>query len=148
MSDESIREPKIVAASGFFDPIHRGHIEYLQLAKKQGDKLVVILNNDKQCILKKGDVFMPIEDKKAILEALECVDEVFVSIDGDISVCESLRVVKPHIFAKGGDRFATEIPEAKVCIDLGIKMVDNLGKKLQSSSDLIKRSNLEDNQNV
>ena len=105
---------------------------------KEGDKLVVILNNDKQCILKKGDVFMPIEDKKAILEALECVDEVFVSIDGDISVCESLRAVKPHIFAKGGDRFATEIPEAKVCIDLGIKMVDNLGKKLQSSSELIK----------
>lgn len=129
---------KIVVASGFFDPIHRGHIEYLQLAKKQGDRLIVILNNDKQCEIKKGRAFMPVEDKKAILEALECVDEVFISIDEDISVCESIRAVNPHIFAKGGDRFSHEIPEAQVCRELGIEIRDSLGEKLQSSSDLIK----------
>lgn len=138
---KSKKELKIVAVSGFFDPIHRGHIEYLQLSKKLGDKLVVILNNDKQCVAKKGKAFMPVEDKKAILEAIECVDEVFVSIDEvdeHISICESLKAVKPHIFAKGGDRFSYEIPEAKVCFDLGIKIVDRVGEKLQSSSELIK----------
>ena len=130
---------KVVAVSGYFDPIHRGHIEYMQLAKKLGDKLVVILNNDKQCIKKKGKAFMPIEDKKAILEELKCVDEVFVSIDEVdeyISICDSLKALKPDIFAKGGDRFNYEIPEAKVCKELGIKIVDGLGDKIQSSSDL------------
>lgn len=129
---------EIVAISGFFDPIHRGHIEYIQLAKGLGDKLVVILNSDEQCVMKKGRAFMPIEDRKTILEALKYVDEVFVSIDKDISVCESLKAVKPHIFAKGGDRFSYEIPEAKICEELGISIVDSLGKKIQSSSELIK----------
>lgn len=131
---------KIVAISGYFDPIHRGHIEYLKLAKKLGDKLIVILNNDKQITLKKGKPFMPLEDRKAILEAIKFVDEIFISIDEDKSVCESLRVVKPDIFAKGGDRFIEEIPEAKICRELGIKMIDRLGKKIQSSSELIKNS--------
>ena len=134
------KEQVIVVVSGFFDPIHRGHVEYIQLAKKLGDKLVVILNNDKQCEIKKGRAFMPVGDKKAILEAMQDVDEVFVSIDENISVCESIRAVKPHIFAKGGDRFSTEIPEAKVCQELGIKIVDRLGEKVQSSSNLIKRA--------
>jgi len=129
---------KIVAISGYFDPIHRGHIEYIYLAKKLGDKLIVILNNDNQCVAKKGKAFMPIEDKKAILEALGHVDEVFVSVDEDSSVCESLKIIKPHIFAQGGDRFSDEVPEGKVCKELGIEMVDSLGKKLQSSSELIK----------
>ena len=144
--EEKMTEIKIIAISGYFDPIHRGHIEYIQLAKKLGDKLIVILNNDHQCAIKKGRAFMPIEDKRAILEALEHVDEVFVSIDEDETVCESLKALKPHIFAQGGDRFSYEVPEVKVCEDLGISIVDNLGKKLQSSSELIKtQKNFEEN---
>jgi len=133
-----VNEERIIVISGYFDPIHKGHIEYIQLAKKLGDKLIVILNNDNQCAMKKGKAFMPIEDKKAILEAMEYVDEVFVSIDEDGSVCESLKAIKPHVFAQGGDRFSDEVPEGKVCRELGIEMVDNLGTKLQSSSDLIR----------
>ncbi len=133
---------KIVAASGYFDPMHRGHIEYLKLSKeladKIGAKLVVILNNDKQLILKKGKPFMPLEDRKAILEAIKFVDEIFVSIDEDRSVCKSLEAVKPDIFAKGGDRFSSEIPEAETCRKLGIRIIDRLGNKVQSSSELIK----------
>ncbi|MEK6872001.1 MAG: adenylyltransferase/cytidyltransferase family protein [Nanoarchaeota archaeon] len=125
---------KIVAVSGYFDPIHIGHIEYLKLAKKLGDTLIVILNNDHQAMLKKGKPFMPLEDRKAILEAIKYVDEVFISIDTDKSVCKSLQAIKPHIFAKGGDRFANEIPEKKICEELGIKIVDGLGEKIQSSS--------------
>ncbi|MFH1803250.1 MAG: adenylyltransferase/cytidyltransferase family protein [archaeon] len=132
-------EEKVVVASGYFDPIHAGHVEYLQLAKKQGDKLVVIVNNDKQTIQKKGYEFMPFKERMEIVKALACVDEVFPSIDEDPSVCKSIEAVKPDIFAKGGDRFSYEIPEAAVCKALGIEIRDNLGMKIQSSSDLVKR---------
>lgn len=126
---------KIVAVSGYFDPLHIGHIEYFKLAKKLGDKLIVILNNDKQAILKKGKQFMPLEERKKILEALRDVDEVFISIDEDETVCKSLEAVKPDIFAKGGDRFAGEIPETEICEKLGIKIIDGLGNKIRSSRD-------------
>ena len=125
---------KVIAVSGYFDPLHVGHIEYIQLSKKLGDKLVVILNNDKQAGLKTGKAFMPLEERKKILESLRDVDEVFVSIDDDASICKSLEAVRPDIFAKGGDRFIEEIPESSICRELGIEMVDGLGKKIQSSS--------------
>lgn len=131
---------KVIVASGYFNPLHKGHVEYLKLAKQLGDKLIVILNNDHQVALKKSKPFMDQEERKIILEALEDVDEVFLSIDKDLSVCKSLEAIKPDIFAKGGDRFNYEIPEAKICRDLGIKVVDNLGKKIQSSSELVKNS--------
>ena len=141
-----MKNQTIVMNSGYFDPLHIGHIECMELSKNLGDKLVVILNNDYQCELKKGEVFMPEEERKKILEALKYVDEVFVSIDKDRSVCESTNsIAKKYkgneiIFAKGGDRFSSEIPEAKVCKEFGIKIVDNLGKKIQSSSWLIEKS--------
>lgn len=76
---------------------------------------------------------MKLEERKKILEALRDVDEVFVSIDEDETVCKSLEKLKPDIFAKGGDRFIGEVPETEICKKLGIKMVDRLGKKIQSS---------------
>jgi len=124
---------KTVAVSGYFDPLHVGHVEYFKLAKKLGDRLVVILNNDKQAKLKKGSAFMPQEERRAILEALRDVDEVFLSIDTDSTVCRSLEALKPDIFAKGGDRFIGEVPETEVCREMGVEMVDSLGKKIQSS---------------
>lgn len=133
---------KIIIASGYFDPLHAGHVEYLQLAKSLEGKLIVILNNDYQCRLKKGKAFMPQEEKKKILEELKSVDEVFLSVDEDKSVCESIRKIaeryldKEIVFAKGGDRFSYEIPEAKVCEEFNIKIADKLGNKIQSSSNL------------
>jgi len=130
----------VVAVSGYFDPIHVGHIEYFKLAKDlAGDdgKLIVILNNDKQSIMKKGKVFMPVYERKIILESIKYVDEVYISVDVDSSVCKSIELICPDIFANGGDRFIYEIPEAVVCKRLGIKMVDGLGKKIRSSSELI-----------
>ncbi|MGV8142044.1 MAG: adenylyltransferase/cytidyltransferase family protein [Candidatus Pacearchaeota archaeon] len=126
-----------VAASGYFDPLHKGHIEYLQEAKNLGDRLVVIVNSDLQASLKKGKSFMPQDQRIAIIESLSFVDEVFLSIDKDKSVCLSLAKIKPDIFAKGGDRTAGEIPEGDVCKRLGIKIVDGLGAKVESSSRLI-----------
>jgi cytidyltransferase-like protein len=129
-----------IAASGYFDPIHSGHIEYLRLAKNLGNKLVVILNNQEQCVLKKGKPFMPLKDKINILEELKCVDRVLVSIDEDLTVIKSLEALEPDIFAKGGDRYSYEIPELDICKKLNIEIVDGIGEKKQSSSDLITKS--------
>ena len=146
IEDEYKRDKKIiVVASGYFDPLHLGHVEYLTFAKQLGNKLIVILNNDEQAKLKKGKSFMKLEERKKILEALKCVDEVFVSIDLDPSVCKSLEAIKPDIFAKGGDRFIHEIPESGICEKCGIKIVDGLGDKIQSSSELIKNSSNHEN---
>ena len=125
-----------VAVSGYFDPIHVGHLEYLQLAKKLGDNLIVIINNNLQAELKKGSTFMDEKDRMEIVAALRCVDEVFLSIDTDKSVCKSLEYIKPDIFANGGDRSLDEIPETAVMKKYNIKMVDGLGSKIRSSSDL------------
>jgi D-beta-D-heptose 7-phosphate kinase/D-beta-D-heptose 1-phosphate adenosyltransferase len=129
---------KIVCASGYFNPLHKGHVEYLEKAKSLGNYLIVIVNSDEQRKLKGSKEFMDQQERMNIVKALRCVDEVFLSIDKDGTVCESLKAIKPHIFAKGGDRFASEIPEAKVCNDLNIEMVDGLGNKIQSSSWLLK----------
>ena len=130
----------IVAASGYFDPLHIGHIDYLKRAKSLGDELVVIVNNDEQTRNKKGKEFMPSKERMVIVGALKFVDRVFESIDHDKSVCKSLEYLQPTIFAKGGDRYAGEIPEKGVCDRYHIKIVDGLGEKIQSSSILIKRS--------
>jgi len=126
----------VVAVSGYFDPIHVGHLEYLKLAKQLGDKLVVIINNDFQARIKKGKSFMNENDRVEIVASLKCVDEVFLSIDRDSSVCKSLEFIQPNIFANGGDRKLEEIPETKIMKKYGIKMVDGLGGKIRSSSDL------------
>jgi len=125
-----------VAVSGYFDPIHVGHLEFLELAKKLGDNLIVIINNNLQAELKKGSTFMDEKDRMEIVAALRCVDEVFLSIDTDKSVCKSLERIKPDIFANGGDRLLNEIPETAVMKKYNIKMVDGLGSKIRSSSDL------------
>ena len=137
MKNKSLR----VAVSGYFNPIHSGHIEYFTLAKElagKNGKLIVILNNDEQIALKGSKPFWNLEERRKIIEAIKYVDEVYVSIDKDESVCKSLMVVAPDIFAKGGDRFANEVPEAKICKKLKIKMIDGLEKKIQASSELIK----------
>ena len=136
-----MKKEKVVIVSGYFDPLHVGHLEYLQMASQLGDKLLVIVNNDEQAKLKKGESFMSERDRMEIIYALECVDEVLISCDEDASVCKSLELAaqfKPMadlIFAKGGDRNFGEVPEVDICKKLGIEMVDNLGEKIRSSSE-------------
>ena len=127
---------KVVAISGYFDPIHVGHLEYINMAKKLGDKLVDIVNNNYQCELKKGKFFMDEKDRLTIISNLKNVDEVFLSIDEDKTVCASLEKIKPDIFANGGDRKNYEIPESVICKKYDIKIIDGLGEKIRSSSDL------------
>ena len=125
-----------VAISGYFDPIHVGHLEYIIEAKKLGDKLIVIVNNNHQCLLKKGKPFMDENDRVTIVSSIKYVDEVFLSIDKDKTVCKSLEKIKPTIFANGGDRKNYEIPESVICNKYNIEIIDGLGEKIRSSSDL------------
>lgn len=132
---------KVVAVSGGFDPIHIGHLRMFQEARALGDRLVVILNNDYWLIKKKGFVFMPQEERAEIIAAFPFVDEVVLTVheegSEDRSICKELELLKPHIFANGGDRRnEDEIPESAVCREHGIEMVFNVGRggKVQSSS--------------
>ena len=125
-----------IAVSGYFDPIHVGHLEYLKMAKSLGDILVVIVNNNRQCVLKKGKFFMDENDRLEIVKAIKYVDEVVLSVDKDKTVCKSLELIRPNIFANGGDRSTDEVPETSVCKKYKIEMVDGLGEKIRSSSSL------------
>ena len=133
---------KIVCVSGYFDPIHVGHLEYFKNAKKLGDKLLVIVNNDEQATLKKGKPFMSVDERIVLINELECVDIVVKSIDTDRTVCQTLATLepKPTYFCNGGDQFNDIIPEAEICNQRGIILADGLGEKIQSSSWLIKKS--------
>lgn len=128
-----------VVASGYFNPLHEGHLDYLEMSKSLGDRLIVIVNSDDQAILKHGHSFIDENTRKRIVESLRFVDWAMIAIDKDLSVCESLEAIKPDIFAKGGDRHKGEIPEAPICERLGIKIIDGLGDKIQSSSELIRK---------
>jgi cytidyltransferase-like protein len=130
----------IACVSGYFDPIHIGHIEYFKSSKQIADKLMVIVNNDEQAILKKGKAFMPADERIKIIQELKCVDYVVKSIDLDRTVCATLASVtpKPDFFCNGGDQNNHSIPEADICNQLGIELRDGFGEKIQSSSWLIK----------
>lgn len=131
----------VVAVSGYFNPLHVGHLEMIQKAKKLGDKLVAIVNSDIQVGLKGSVPFMSEKDRLEIIGALRDVDEVFLSIDKDKTVCRSIAKIKPDIFANGGDRKSIgDVPEFPVCQKLGITMVDGLGKKIRASSLMIAKA--------
>lgn len=131
----------IVAVSGYFNPLHVGHLDMIEKAKKLGDKLIAIVNNDTQVGLKGSVPFMSQKDRVRIIAALRDVDEVFLSIDKDKTVCKSLKKIKPDIFANGGDRKnINDVPEFPICEEYGIKMVDGLGRKIRASSKMIARA--------
>jgi cytidyltransferase-like protein len=131
---------KIACVSGYFDPIHIGHIEYFKKSKLIANKLIVIVNNDEQAILKKGKPFMPVDERIKIIEELKCVDYVFKSIDLDRTVCKTIETLipVPTFFCNGGDQNNNTIPEKEICDKLGIELRDGFGEKIQSSSWLIK----------
>ncbi len=131
---------KLVCVSGYFNPLHCGHIEYFEKSKQLGNKLIVIVNNDKQSILKKGTSFMPEDERLKIIRSLKIVDMAVLSIDEDRTVCKTLESVRPDIFTNGGDQFNDIIPEKSICEKLGIELVDGMGLKIQSSSWLLSKA--------
>ena len=136
-------QPIIVAVSGGFDPIHSGHIRMIEEAKKLGDRLVVILNNDNWLRKKKGKVFMTENERRDVIQALRAVDEVVITSHtadtNDMSVCNELRNVRPHIFANGGDRVYDNTLEIQVCNEINCRLAFGIGAggKIQSSSWLL-----------
>lgn len=128
----------LVATSGGFDPVHLGHLKLFREAKKLGDKLVVIVNDDGWLQRKKGRVFMPLEDRIEIIKEFRCVDLVVVWDDGSENTSGALEILRPQIFANGGDRKnKNDIPEAKICEEIGCKIIFNVGGgKIRSSSEL------------
>lgn len=130
---------KTIVASGFFDPLHSGHLEYLSKAKDLGDYLIVLVNSNEAAQRKKGFYFMDQAERMKIIQSLKFVDEVLLAIDHDGTVATSLQQIKPAIFAKGGDRTIDNLPieEITVCQTCHIEIVTGLGHKIQSSSNLI-----------
>ncbi len=129
---------KKVAVSGYFIWLHTGHLDYFKRAKKLGE-VVAIVNNDRQQVLKYGKVIVPLKQRIETIKAVKYIDKVVPSIDQDKSVSKTLAKINPDIFAKGGDKTKENIPETEVCQKLGIKVIDRLGLKISSSSELMKK---------
>jgi cytidyltransferase-like protein len=137
---------KAIIVSGYFNPLHKGHIEYFTKANRLADELIVIVNNDKQRQLKGSKEFMLEDERCLIISNLKIVDKVFLSIDKDKTVVKTLEMIYNEksqsfnlIFGNGGDQDNSKIPETDICEKLGIEMIDNLGDKIQSSSWLINK---------
>ena len=129
---------KAVIVSGYFNPIHKGHIEYFKNAKANADKLFVIVNSDFQRALKGSKEFQDEKERIFIIENLRLVDNCFLSIDKDRTVIESIKMIFNQygnqyqlIFANGGDQNNDTIPERPICEELGIELLDGLGRKIQ-----------------
>ena len=138
---------KGIIVSGYFNPLHKGHLEYFIFAKKRGDELIVIVNNDIQRKIKGSKKFMLEEERMLIISSLKIVDKVFLSIDKDSTVSKTIKKIHQDLshkyclfFANGGDQ-TNDCPEKKMCNELNIEMIDNLGNKIQSSSWLLKNEN-------
>jgi cytidyltransferase-like protein len=135
MADESY-----IALSGGFDPVTIGHVRMFRDAARLG-KTIVLLNSDAWLLRKKSYVFMPFEQRKEILEAMQDVWLVLPAMDNDDSVCQSVLDLKDTIsyFGNGGDRAAYNTPEKDICTKNGIQVIYGLGGgKIASSSELVK----------
>lgn len=135
-----------VVVSGYFNPVHKGHLELLYKAKSLGDFLIVIVNSDEQRELKGSKEFMGEEERLQVIKSLKPVDFALISVDKDKTQCATLKEVWTMfsrafniIFANGGDQTNVSIPEAETCNFLNIKLIDGLGKKVQSSSWLLNK---------
>lgn len=145
-------KPKAIIVSGYFNPLHKGHIEYFKLSKNKGDVLIVIVNNDIQRELKQSKEFMNEDERCLIISELKLVDIVYKSIDVDRTVKMTLELIHKELsskfslsFANGGDQNNSTIPEKSLCEKLGISLIDGLGDKVQSSSWILKNKNKNEN---
>ena len=137
---------KLLIVSGYFNPIHKGHLEYFNYAKELADELFVIVNSDLQRSLKGSKEFQKEAERLFIVQNIKAVDKAMISIDQDRTVCASIRSVFEKYgdtyqigFANGVDQDNHSIPEAPICRELHIELIDGLGAKIQSSSWLLNK---------
>ena len=138
---------KAIIVSGYFNPLHKGHLAYFNNAKALCDELFVIVNNDHQRELKGSKPFQHEMERLLIVSNIKAVDKAILSIDQDRTVCESIRLLANQYrtdydlaFANGGDQNNDTIPEILVCKELGVALIDGLGEKIQSSSWLLEKT--------
>ena len=139
-------KPKAIIVSGYFNPLHKGHLELFEKAKALGDQLWVIVNSDLQRKLKGSKEFMDQDERLIIVSAIKYVDRALISKDQDKTQCSTLAYLAEKnnqkfelIFANGGDQNNESIPESEVCKEKGIGLIEDLGDKIQSSSWLLKK---------
>ncbi|MDA8658132.1 adenylyltransferase/cytidyltransferase family protein [Flavobacteriaceae bacterium] len=139
-------KPKAIIVSGYFNPLHKGHLELFQKAKASGDQLWVIVNSDHQRALKGSKEFMLEDERLIIVSAIEIIDKALISIDQDKTQCATLADLADKFsseyelyFANGGDQNNDTISEVSVCKEKGIGLLEGLGEKIQSSSWLFKK---------
>lgn len=151
----SKKQYKVMLVSGGFDPVHKGHLEMIEMARKTADEVWVILNNDDWLIRKKGQAFMNEEEREYIMSQVKGVTKTFICnprIASDKSVCDGIysaiqeykRSYEGNMsmaFGNGGDRVKGNIPEEEYCNTMGVDFVFGLGKKVQSSSWLLEKFN-------
>jgi cytidyltransferase-like protein len=138
---------KVIIVSGFFNPLHGGHLDMIEAAAKMGEKLIVIVNNDDQQLIKKGKIILDEKNRLRLMRALKGVDEVVLSIDKDLPVINTLEMVaRQHpgdelVFANGGDRNSTAVvPETEVCDKYNIEMRFDAGEGKPDSSTRINQA--------
>jgi len=136
---------KAIIVSGYFNPIHKGHLEYFNNAKALADELFVIVNNDRQRAIKGSKEFQKEDERMFIVSNIKAVNKAILSIDEDRTVCATLKMIAKNLgnefelaFANGGDQNNDTIPERPICEEIGITLIDGLGDKIQSSSWLLK----------
>ena len=141
-------KPKAIIVSGYFNPLHKGHLELFEKAKAKGDELWVIINNDLQRELKGSKAFMDENERFLIVSAIKFVDKAIISIDKNKTQNETLSFLADQnsqkfdiYFANGGDQDNKSIPEKLICKQKGIILIDGLGDKIQSSSWILKQNN-------
>ena len=142
---EAKMKKKAIIVSGYFNPIHKGHLEYFNNAKALCDELFVIVNNDHQRELKGSKEFQKEDERMIIVSNIKAVDKAILSIDEDRTVCETIRMIANDYgsdyelgFANGGDQNNDTIPERPICEEMNVALIDGLGDKIQSSSWLLK----------
>ena len=140
-----MEKQKAIIVSGYFNPIHKGHLEYFNNAKAMTDQLFVIINNDHQRELKGSRKFQDEKERMIIVSNIKAVDKAILSIDTDRTVCRTIKMIAEQYggefelgFANGGDQNNDTIPEKPVCEQMNVALIDGLGDKIQSSSWLLK----------
>lgn len=141
-----MKKPKAIIVSGYFNPLHKGHLEYFNNAKAHADMLIVIVNNDHQRELKGSKEFQDENERMIIVANIKAVNKAVLSIDKDKTVCKTIKSIISQFgseydlaFANGGDQKNDTIPEKEICEKMNVALIDGLGDKIQSSSWLTKK---------
>ena len=142
-----MEKQKAIIVSGYFNPIHKGHLEYFNNVKAIADHLFVIVNNDHQIVLKGSKEFQDENERMIIVSNIKSVDKAILSIDTDRTVRETIKMIAEQFggefdlgFANGGDQNNDTITERAVCEEMNVALIDGLGDKIQSYSWLLKKA--------